>query len=236
MQNLPIFIVGHSHTGTSILRSVIGHCIDVFDIDEETNARELLKLAREVPESKARKFALAKRPSWSYFSHFYKTEFEKSNLQVIFVIRNPYFVFTSLRSRFKSYLQFEACGLRGFSLFEDYSREFYRRKFIDPHERIHCIRYEDFFDNEHREITDILDKIGVPWTHEIFDNSKYKNKLNGEITNHSNLHHCKRSNQINKPFVYADKDPSKIDLDPKEIDLIKNSFCVKMIYPEFNLQ
>lgn len=261
MSLVPIFIVGHSHTGTSILRSVIGHAREVFDIDREKNVEEVIRDALELERQNIdEKFVVGKRPLWRYFEEFYNRKFQSSNLHAIFVIRNPYFVFSSLIKRLGNPKHFHE-GIRSFENFEKYAKIFHKRKFLKPHPRIHCIRYEDFFKNDHEEIKKVLDNIGIPWDDDVFDNTNHVNKLNGGLkekdanrrqkelidknrpegdklfddTKRQHDHHEIRNKQINQPFVYADTDRSKICLPEYVMDIISNSFSMHKIYPDFKL-
>jgi len=261
MRLVPIYVIGHSHTGTSILRSVIGHASSVLDIDQEVSIDKFMQKSLELEHQNVdANFVIGKRPCWKYFKWFYNKEFESSNLHAIFVIRNPYYVFSSLLKRFSNTDHFYR-GVRSFENFEEYAKVFHERKFLNPHPRIHCIRYEDFFENNHEEIKEILGNIGVPWDDDIFDNTKHINKVNRGLKqkdthyakvlrdakrskgdrffsdNNPSLkdHHENRNIQINQPFVYADTDRSKICLPDSEMEIISSSFCMKEIYPDFEL-
>ena len=83
-----ILICGFPHCGTSILKSIIGHCDDVEEIYNETH-----KICKDTKKQ----FILAKCP-FTLDSFFNK---ECEDYIKIFIIRNPLFVFSSLNKRFK---------------------------------------------------------------------------------------------------------------------------------------
>ena len=82
-----IIIFGFPHSGTSILKSLIGHIDDVDEIYQESNI---------INQFTNKKFILCKHPftESSFFNKDYKDYIK------IFIIRNPLFVFSSLNKRY----------------------------------------------------------------------------------------------------------------------------------------
>ena len=101
---------------------------------------------------------------------------------------------------------------------------------------------EDIFENNYQKIKDILNTIGINYTDDIFNNSKYKNIAhNGTIlvdskpTNYGKYNHIKyRTWQINQPFV-SNNDNSKIDLTNIQMEKIINNETILQIYPDLNI-
>ena len=84
-----ILICGFPHCGTTILKSIIGHCEDVHEISNETMQINNL--------STNKSFIICKWPHTQevFFSNSYE------NYIKIFIIRNPIYVFSSLNKRFE---------------------------------------------------------------------------------------------------------------------------------------
>ena len=83
-----ILICGFPHCGTTILKSIIGHCEDVLEIVDET-----MKINNK---SSDKPFIICK---WPFAKDvFFNKPYE--DYIKIFIIRNPLYVFSSLNKRF----------------------------------------------------------------------------------------------------------------------------------------
>ena len=90
---------------------------------------------------------------------------------------------------------------------------------IETRENLYTIFYEDLFNNNFEKLRDILDRVGLKYTDDIFNNSNYDNfivdKNIPEVipppTDHDNF----RSWQINQPFENMNN-PDKINLTEKQ--------------------
>ena len=82
-----IIVFGFPHCGTTILRSIIGHCQEVFQICDEIKK---IKMNTDKP------FIVCKYPFMD--SNFFTKEYD--DYIKIFIIRNPLFVYTSINKRF----------------------------------------------------------------------------------------------------------------------------------------
>lgn len=219
-----VLICGFPHCGTSILKSIIGHIDDVYEILDESAI-----ITHESVKS-GKKFILCKWPFTinDFFDKKYK-DFIK-----IFIIRNPLFAFSSLDKRFESNIPND----HNFACYVNTLQKFIKYK-NNPEKDIYTIRYEDLFENNYNELKKILNDIGFRYDDSIFDNNKYTNvHLTGvdildskpdivDGTYHSHY----RTWQINQPFV-LNNDISKIKLNEAQIEEIVNDHYVLQIYPD----
>lgn len=215
-----IIIFGFPHSGTSILKSIIGHIDDVEEIIDETNI---------ITKNTTKKYILCKYPYTidDFFSKKY------NNYIKIFIIRNPLYVFSSINKRFNYKINPD----------QQHSIEAYNsmlNKFIyyknHPIANLYTIRYEDLFLNNFQELKKIFNKIGFIYTDKIFDNTQYNNKIINGINKPNykppNVEHgLYRTWQINQPFV-NNNDPNKIDLLPSQKEKIKKIHNISYIYKD----
>lgn len=212
-----ILICGFPHCGTSILKSIIGHIVDVEEIYNEIDV---------ITKNSDKKFILCKWPFTrdEFFEKKYKDYIK------IFIIRNPLFVFSSLNKRFN----YSIPNCHNFDRYINTLTKFIKCK-TNPEKNIYTIRYEDLFENNYDELKKILNDIGFQYDDSIFDNNKYTNVIvNGlrliDKKPQNNNHEHYRTWQINKPFV-SNNDISKIDLNEEQIEKIVNNQYVLQIYP-----
>jgi hypothetical protein len=215
-----ILIFGFPHCGTSILKSIIGHVDNVEEIYNET---------KEINKDTDKEFLLCKWPFTNKV--FFEKKYE--DYIKIFIIRNPLFVFSSLNKRFN------------YKIKENHSIDEYINvitQFIkyrnNPHNNIYTIRYEDLFDNNYKELRILLDNLGLEYTDDIFDNSKYTNihALGEKIESikPDNSEHTKfRTWQINQPFV-SNNDISKLDISESQKEKILGNKFILEVYPDIN--
>jgi hypothetical protein len=210
-----IIICGFPHSGTSILKSIICHCDDVKEIYNETIT---------IHEETDKPFILCKYPFTmdTFFSHEYEDYIK------IFIIRNPLFVFSSLNKRFNytipdnhSINQY----IKTIQLFVKYKN----------HKNVYTIKYEDMFENNYQEIKNILERIGIQYTDDIFDNSKYTNVhyTYAELvsTKPKPIEHATyRTWQINQPFI-SNNDINHIDLSENQKQELMHDDILH-IYPD----
>lgn len=215
-----IIIFGFPHCGTSILKSIIGHIDEVEEIIDESY---LMNTTTD------KKYIICKWP-FTLDSFFDK---EYQDYIKIFIIRNPLYVFSSLNRRFN------------YNIPENHSINIYIKtinKFIECKNNknndynIYTIKYEDLFCNNYENIKYILDKIGINYNNDIFNNSNYENLHYSHIkvTIEKPLetdHDLFRTWQINQPFVLFN-DINKIDLLENQLNDIKNEKKIMDLYPE----
>ena len=215
-----ILICGFPHCGTTILKSIIGHIDYVEEIIDETDKID------ETYKTEEGKYILCKYPFT--LKKFFQTEYD--DYIKIFIIRNPLFVFTSLNKRFSNNIPFGHCierYIQTAKLFIDCRNDLPKNTYL--------IRYEDLFENNYQQIRNILDSIGIKYTDEIFDNTKYKNQLFKTVELVDYIPSPKdneryRTWQINQPFVFNNNN-SKIYLSKIQIKKIINNDKILKIYP-----
>lgn len=211
-----IIIFGFPHSGTSILKSIIGHIDDVEEIINETNI---------ITKKSLKKYILCKYPYT--LDVFFQKQYD--DYIKIFIVRHPFYVFSSLNKRFN------------YKMLPRFNIEAYGRmisKFIfyknHPRNKLYTIRYEDMFCNNFQVLRDMFNSIGFQYTDSIFDNHKYNNKIIDTITcpdyKPLNVEHgLYRTWQINQPFI-NNNDPLKIDLLPEQRVKIQNIPLISSLY------
>ena len=212
---MKILICGFPHCGTSILKSVLGHTESIYEHPYETTKFPTLREAKG-------KHILIKFP-FTYESFFKDTSCIK-----IFIIRSPYYVFSSLNKRFNYNIP------KNHSI-EQYEKtaKLFLEKSKDP--KTFCIKYEDLFSNDYAAIRNILNSLRIPYSENIFDNEDRDNKILSGIqydkikTKPKNSCHGKyRTYQINQKFENMN-DTSKIDLTDRQITTLGESSIIKQL-------
>lgn len=204
---IPILICGFPHCGTSILKSIIGHIEDVEEIIIETDY-----ISADILNNSKHKFVLAKTP---YFKDDILTKKYDDYIKII-IARNPCYVYSSLNKRYNYNIPVKL-GLGNLYL---KSLEKIDYLINEKRENLYTIFYEDLFNNNYEKLRDILDRVGLKYTDDIFNNNLYENFSNGPKvipkvhplrTDHDNF----RTWQINQPFENMNN-PAKIDLTEKQ--------------------
>ena len=157
---------------------------------------------------------------------------------IIFIIRNPLFVFSSLNKRFN----YKIPNNHSFNEYVNTLTKFIKYKNIQK-KNLYTIKYEDLFKNNYKELKKILNDIGFQYDNTIFDNSKYNNYICNSKTKKKDKipykkpkdinHGTYRSWQINQPFIF-NNDISKINLKKKQYEEIINNPYVLKLYPNIN--
>jgi len=225
----PILICGFPHCGTSILKSIIGHIEDVDEIIRETDYISADKL-----NNSKHKYVLAKTP---YFKDEILTKKYDDYIKIV-IIRNPCYVYSSLNKRYNYNIPVKL-GLEN-----HYLKVLEKINYLinEKRENLYTIFYEDLFNNNFEKLRDILDRVGLKYTDNIFNNSNYDNfivdknipKVIPLPTDHDNF----RSWQINQPFENMNN-PAKIDLTEKQKKfivsnpLINKYFDTSIILPVY---
>lgn len=223
-----ILIHGFPHCGTSILKSIIGHANDVYEYPYEASmvTNQMINEAKK----QKKKYVLIKYPftSKQFFEHNYKDYIK------IFIIRNPYFVFSSLNKR----LSYKIPGNHSIKEYLK-TAQLFLSNVHSKQNNTHCIKYEDLFPNDFKSIKDILNKSNIQFTNDIFNNNNKNNiivkgvKIENIKNKPSNKDHILfRTWQINQPFKYSDT-PDKIDLLNIQFNELNNDIIKKLeyIYP-----
>eukprot|EP00899_Mesostigma_viride_P023682 jgi/Mesvir1/4499/Mv03778-RA.1 len=227
-----IFITGFSHCGTTILRAIIGHMPEVHDVcgeqmlvsDEDLATAHLCgkhAIVFKYPQ------ILSVMPLERYFDMYI-------DCYVIFLIRNPYYVFSSLNRR----KDFKSDEYHSIDKYLATCRVFLEHRGRSAN-RVFCLRYEDMFANNFEALRAIFDRIGLVYDDSIFRNEGKNNKSHididmGTITSKPDEkeHGMFRTWQINQPFVYRDA-IDKICLTREQLKRFTDSDEVQILYPDF---
>jgi hypothetical protein len=212
-----IIIFGFPHCGTTIIRSIIGHIKNVYEYIYETNSvtDEMLEKGDIV---------VIKDP---FMRDYYFTDKYKDYIK-IFIIRNPYYVFSSLNKRF------HMDKLPKNHYFSEWERTVERWLEYKGEPNFYCIKYEDLFANDFLCMRIILDDIGLEYNNDIFNNMDKDNRhgnfqirwIRGQPPNKN--HNSYRAWQINQPFENMNI-PNKIDLTDDQINIITESKMTQAI-------
>lgn len=230
MDKEKILICGFPHCGTSILKSIIGHIPEIYEIINEVYDFDWF-LNNQINE-KNKKFILGKCP-W-YFDIMTKEDKFK-DCHIIFILRNPLYVFSSLNERFNFNIPFTSPDNHSIELYIETCKSFLEER-DNNNDKCYFIRYEDIFENNYKNLKTIFDNIGIEYNDNIFDNTKYNNKIvdflekNNIIVNAKN-HTQYRTNQINKEFINNNIN-AKINLTEKQLEKILNDETINILYPD----
>ena len=248
-----ILITGFPHSGTTVVQKILAETPEVelfYGKDEEGNnivgemdnrffshkIRELQQrrideieyaeiMEQEEPEYAD--FILAKDPMF----HKFFLEGDYQNYMKIFMIRNPLFVFSSLNKRFN----YDIPENQGIQKYIDTVESFNNLR-ENPIENVYTIRYEDCFENNFENLTNILRGIGIETNDSLFEIGEIK-KDSEDIkvipsSMKEGLEHTEyRTWQINQPFRNMN-DYNKLDLKWEQINHLLDSKEVLKAYPE----
>lgn len=209
-----IIISGFSHTGTTVLRSIIGHIPGVYEVKTECKyiTTEIEKEALEA----GKKAILIKTTEYTRaedYEGYYR----------ILLIRDPRYVFSSIFRRQGSFTEKQT--------FKEYKKRLNQWLNTLHSDTSINFRYEDLFENDFEAIRNALRKIKIRYSKRIFDNSNFTN-LTGQIeqvpeerpeeTDHGKF----RVWQINQPLKMMN-DPEKINLPDRTLKAIEGSELIK---------
>ena len=236
MKKDKILITGFPHTGTSILKSKLGECTNVYEYPYEIDFLRPIEL-----EGKGNKeFTLIKSPTIPIEIKKYGLSFLPESIYkdyiIIFVTRNPWYFFTSVYKSGEDPLRNETYHLHpghGFRI-EEYLTSI--RLFLDAssgkYPDVYAIKYEDFFVDNFYQIKKIIDNIGLKFEGDIFG-QKSKDYILIHGTNYKDIdesnitpkqRYIYRTWQINQPFQNMNSDsdiPDELD------DILKSSNMIK---------
>lgn len=226
VQNVMIF--GFPHSGTTILKKIISHSTDVYEIIPEMRNISSGSITNAIAQNKS--YILYKYPfTYKYF-------FENKNVHKIFILRNPYYIFSSLNKR----CCYNIPNNHSIERYIETCKLFLEKQQNNTDPMLHFILYEDLFTDNYAILKQILDKIGIQYTDEIFQNENYTNIIDNNIQKipekkPANKDHSKyRTYQVNQSFENFN-DPSKIDLNANQINQINSSEIIRQLYPNLEL-
>lgn len=220
-----VFIFGHHHCGTTILRTILGHIEGAKTFLFEADPIEYPNFEKDAA------LRVFKNPEVkeTYFSDTYQ------NIIRIFLVRDPVQVLSSINRRYQNDPPRARRTVRSYLRM---AHIFVRTK-KNPPKTLHHIRYEDMFVDGYKAIRDVLDKHSIKHDDNIFQNHLYKNlshegqsveevpKNKPEDTNHQQL----RLYQVNQPFQ-NNNNPLKVCLQACQAEALKEDENVIKMYPE----
>jgi len=229
-------VTGFPHTGTTILKSVIGHCDNVKEIVHE------IPLIREEDMNSDHEFILCKWP-WAKENLFKDKKF--ADYTKIFIIRNPLWIFSSLNKRCDNAWDKGIPKDHSVSVYIEYV-ERWLSLVGSGRKDIFLLKYENMFGEGFAILRHVFSEIGLSVTNEIFENNKWKNfshnnqnvdmisekPPNPDKFKWANVKHNQyRLWQINQPIVNMNT-MDKLDyLFPEQIEQIISSKAVMQMYP-----
>lgn len=239
MKRKKILITGFPHTGTSILKSKFGECENLYECLREAS----FVVDEHIQHQQGKEFILTKTPiipidiraGGVHFTRVPQSTYY--HYIIIFVIRNPWNVFTSIIKDGKN-------PLNNFHI--DQSSDYHIRlseyevlgKFFldsikDKIEDVYCIKYEDFFKNNNKALFELLNTIGLNYSDDIFKTKtkdyyhtpdiEYKNIIENDIS-YSKNRLILRTWQINQPFQNMNGEvdiPDELNIRLSESNIIK---------------
>ena len=224
-----VFVTGFPHTGTTIVAAKLGECVGVHREIEET------LLPNEIPseDTKIHLWKFPALPDLIKLEGFpKKDEAGYEDTHIIFMIRNPYFVFSSLTRRNINPFKFPNHTISEYILA---ARRFIECRYQN-YPMVYPLMYETMFDNNFEELRNIMDEIGFEYDDNIFTQksqdyltqnvSKVPKKQPKEnFENHEKF----RTWQINQEFKNMN-DISKIYLHPSVKEVFDNSETCKRLH------
>jgi len=234
-----ILITGFPHTGTSILKSKLGECLNVYEClfeDFSINQNDILY-------SGDNEFVLKKTPVLPgdiRANHLMKVTRDSiyQDYIIIFVNRNPWNVFTSIIKSGSNPLN----GLPPNSTseyhikVEEYiaaSTHFLDAQNKELYPNLYSIKYEDFFPNNFEKLRELMDMIGLKYNNDIFThrskNYVHSTGVNYDDIDPNNISYNKnrlelRTWQINQPFQNMNLE---VNIPDELSDILKNSNIVQ---------
>lgn len=144
-----ILVCGFPHSGTSILRVLIGNHDDVYDVTQECDTVSNMHLTEA--QKNGASYVVVKMPFTP------KTFAKYTSYKIVCIIKNPFDVFGSLHLRFGNKLP--SCHtLTDWERFATHWNSLRQGAFPN----IMPVRYEDLFDNEYHTIKSIFSFLELP--------------------------------------------------------------------------
>lgn len=219
-----IIIFGFPHSGTTILRALLGRIDQVTALVDETDT---------ISGQYETRYVVCKDPCAQH--KFFTSEYD--DYIKIFLIRNPVYIYSSLNTRGVLddpqgyYLHKPEYYFQVAEWFQHYSNH--------PLPNMYTLKYEDMFEENYRNLRAILNDIGLQYDDSIFDHTQHQDISHTMIENipsdkpaeKDHVHY--RTYQINQPFV-NNNDLSKINLTPEQREKITGNKIVMALYPEIS--
>lgn len=218
-----IIIFGFAHSGTTILKSILGHIPEVMEIHNEQKLIKSHQIATD------KKYIVCKWPE--LLPIFFEEQYQ--DYIKIFIIRNPLWVFSSLNRRNNPKMSAKF-NIRKYIQTLQYFIKYHSQQ---NQQNIFTIKYEELFNDNFKNLKNILDSIGLQYDDSIFNNNLFTNICNQKGSQipqkepDEKKHGQFRKWQINQPIVNMNK-PEKIDLtEQQQLQILSNQTILET-YPE----
>lgn len=226
-----ILVTGFPHCGTTVLRAKLSECKNTADSHRESPTPptfhpdmpfDFYVWKNPFLPTEIRNYGFSNKPNSPY-----------ADCAVIPIIRNPWYVFTSLYERSKQTNEYSIYDSKqGHSLpwFEnvcDVMVDAFENNYPD----VYPIKYEEMFDNDFEKLRIILDKIGMKYDDDIFI-KRTKDFMHGDYTydpeyyNTGKYDGAYRAWQINQPFQNMNKG---VNIPDDFSEMLKNSIPVQKL-------
>jgi hypothetical protein len=237
-----ILITGFPHTGTSILKSKMGECFNIWEFPYETAVvkpeyhtyagdNDFILVKSPIVPIEIRANNLIKVTRDSMYDDYI----------IIFVLRNPWNVYTSIiKSGGNPLNNLEPnSGDNNYyykvSEFEAVANHFLEAQNKELYPNLYSIKYEDFFPNDFQKLKELFDSIGLKYDDSMFYN-RSKDYIHWHNTDYNNIDKSDvsyskdryeyRTWQINQPFQNMNNEvniPTELD------DMLKNSNIIQKL-------
>ena len=217
-----VFITGFPHTGTTIVTEKVHECEGIAKQNIENEVLE------KEPDTNGVVWKYPALPATFKANGFlYKNETIYKDVDIIFLIRNPYYVFSSMKRA-----GVNPFGFKNHTIY-DYliTAERFLQAVQNKYPRVHPIRYEDLFENDYTNLKTIFDRIGLTYNKLDSKSIDYLHQWVGEVPKEKPAETERelfRTWQINQEFKNMN-DPSKVDLNPQVEKILDDSFLIKLL-------
>ena len=228
-----IMIMGSSHSGTTVLKSIIGRARGCHEIVGELKSGTVKSYVDVAMSSTPPgcEFVVVKRPPGGLSSRLEHCQPIWENIVRILITRNPVRICNSWNERRVPYRN---CQTR-FSQLENIVDAITSHRKVP---NVYYLRYEDLFDNDHHYLRQVMDDIGLDYDDSVFDTRDSGSLSHRGISSVSRkkpspLEHEKlRTWQINQPFVNFDRDKRESYLTHRQRTWLTNNRILERLYPE----
>lgn len=228
-----IFVTGSPHSGTTILRKIIGNHKEVSALEREISLNHITKDSIKGINTK---FIVAKSPHCD--DNFCDIIRSYTKTKAVCVVRHPLEVFASLKMRFahENKTQIEQ---RMVTWIKHNINCISLRN--ESRNNVMVIKYENLFHDNHIEVKNLFEWLGLDYYPEIISqnqNIPSKVNWNGNIPKtmpERTKQEAFRTYQINQPFLLAESKYKKV-FSQDQIDSIVSNEYISDIMQEFGYE
>lgn len=204
-----LLVIGFPHSGITMLRKVLGRCKGVYEHPVEEH-----QLTQKIIDKAGKNKAIAIK--YPMPVNYWRPEYH--GYEKIFIFRNPSFVMSSINRR-------KAKNDPGHTIeYLESAGDLWLHKRGTP--RLRCIRYEDLWARDKTPFKELLYRLGLNFSRDIFDGNN-----NPGPEPRSDLVDPYRLWQVNQP-IHNMNYPEKIELTEQQKEFIVKSEVFNKIYPE----